>query len=1706
MSSTNGFGIKLDVELSSFDKINKEVISYAQKLSKSGQVKLGMDTSDLDKLKETFNKLSGLSITPLKGGQYTQIQSLKNSMGELLKITQQFNNQDESISTKYTVSGAKGLETQKALYKELGNLQKNEYGLKQQILTAEGSQYTELKRQLDVTKQMQSLTGKAINNTGSSNEELNNKFLRERIDLTNNLKLAEAKATDKGYTESYQQALKQQKEELDLVNQIANAREKSEIRVSKDNTSNDLAQAQAINKAKEEAYQQSIKLNNEELKMSEAYAKEQREVELLKKNKIELLNIQKQTLTRQYGNKINTSEIDSSISKIKAMDNISLKGLKEEFRNIDTNIKQVTEDAKSSHGALGKIGTAMENVGIYLSVATAMREIVKLFQLASEYTLAIDKNLTNIQMITGKSKSEVAGITDGYKQLGVELHTTNAEMLAGSEELLRAGFDNATSEKMMSASVLGSKVSGQDLKSTTEQLIAIKNAFDLSGDSMEHVVDVISKLDNTSATSFKEISDAIQRTAFSAQQAGTDIDTLATYITTVSEKTRKPAETIGESFKTIYARFSNIKLGNLDEDGKSINDTEKALGRIGIKIRDNANTFRDFDVVLQEFMEKVNSGSVSQVDYLAGVQALAGTRQKETLLSLVENMDTLKTHQEDLTNSVGSAKAMFDNAYSGSLDAKVNDLKRSFEGLYESILSSKTLGLAISGLTTLINYLPVAIGLATVALMAFKGESIKTFLVLKGQSIANAVTSMIAYQIALGASSTASAVFAGVTSTVTIALKGLMATMVANPLLLLAVGITTVVAGMMALSNSAKQAKEELKKFNEEATATMTTNQKSVSSAEEYIKKIEEINKALGNTNSETEKKKLTEELTQAQKDLATAMPNATNDISADGSNLATSIELTKEIIRLKKEEMQIDAQKFFEENKGLLADIKGLDDKKAKLKEYQIALAQGKTSITTDSGIQAYDPITQKISNQTVTTPISSKDVEKLNDEILTTTETAQKAGTMAKYLGDNTNEATKKMVEGANDYTEKLKINTALTNTNADAQNSLATGMDKVSDSTKEMADNLKSAGETIDTLGGKVDIIDKVIDEMSKYGGITQDTYSSLLSKYPEVFKEMTKEGDMISNLSALKDTYQKKQKEELDTAWVTAKGEQIASNATLDNDIANYNKSAKTKIATDNNKQVSYADFANFIMSSNSYMTNALAGQYGVDSQNWAIALNDKLQTMSEFGRKAMQIAVSVGGALGSSVGGGLSGAIGNILDTVGIGGGISSNMPNLISTAPSIISSGDAKDMDSASKAQEKKISYITEETDRYLDLNNTITKLNNTISENDSMGENKTGQEKINILKQQIVLYNRLSSANVNLRNSEQARANEVKRQLQQSGFSFNGSDLVGSQNRLKVLQNYFNNQMNGDNDSDIKAQYDSIKNLVDEYDGLITDKIPSATKAILDMNNNIISQQKEIADVIAEQRDKFIKAEEDKTNKTIKEINKRKKAIEDLKNEQDTEDELNEKQNTLNELQDNLDMALRTGDNELVKNIRIQIAEAQSDINKYISDTEYNSAMDKFDAETSYLDEDLQARIDNINKSLGDEELLKLVQNGVTDLSSILTKVNKSTADMPKTFATIGTILSEQWVGGITEFSNKLSAINGVTMGITANVRGNISNQTPISNTSKGSIINIKGSDINFHGDITEEVLPKLREEITTVLSENNDKIYKELSELLER
>jgi TP901 family phage tail tape measure protein len=129
-----------------------------------------------------------------------------------------------------------------------------------------------------------------------------------------------------------------------------------------------------------------------------------------------------------------------------------------------------------------------------------------------------------------------------------------------------------------------------------------------------------------------EIATAMKYSSNSAQQAGIDFEHLAAYITIISSTTRQSSETIGQSLKTLSARFTDIKQGFDIGEGLdvNINNVEKSLRDVNIPLRDSANNFRDIQDVISD-LGKVWSG-LTEVQQNNIAKQVAGVRQKEQFL------------------------------------------------------------------------------------------------------------------------------------------------------------------------------------------------------------------------------------------------------------------------------------------------------------------------------------------------------------------------------------------------------------------------------------------------------------------------------------------------------------------------------------------------------------------------------------------------------------------------------------------------------------------------------------------------------------------------------------------------------------------------------------------------------------------------------------------------------------------------------------------------------------------------------------------------------------------------------------------------------------------------------------------------------------------------------------------------------------------
>ena len=71
--------------------------------------------------------------------------------------------------------------------------------------------------------------------------------------------------------------------------------------------------------------------------------------------------------------------------------------------------------------------------------------------------------------------------------------------------------------------------------------------------------------------------------------------------------------------------MSNVAAGkDTDDEGESLNDVEKTLNKLDIKLRDSVGEWRSFEKVLDEIAEKWKNGTFNDVEKSQIATAIAG--------------------------------------------------------------------------------------------------------------------------------------------------------------------------------------------------------------------------------------------------------------------------------------------------------------------------------------------------------------------------------------------------------------------------------------------------------------------------------------------------------------------------------------------------------------------------------------------------------------------------------------------------------------------------------------------------------------------------------------------------------------------------------------------------------------------------------------------------------------------------------------------------------------------------------------------------------------------------------------------------------------------------------------------------------------------------------------------------------------------------
>ena len=400
----------------------------------------------------------------------------------------------------------------------------------------------------------------------------------------------------------------------------------------------------------------------------------------------------------QVAPKIDTGALQKQIEKVSTNPNVEGNS---ELQQMGNNLDSINKKSAATVASVGLLNQAFR---------TLQNTAKQMIRTAAE----LDQQLTDLRMVTGQNYEDASRLVDSYNALAKELGATTSQVVDAADEWLRQGKSIAEVEQLIAQSMVLSKVGKMDSADATKNLTSAMKGYGLAVDEVSGIVDKLTAIDLQAAVSSSDLAIAMSRTASSASMAGVSMDKLLGYLAVMKETTQSSAEEIGTAMRSIFARLQNVKVGKFvdDETGEAINDVEKALGKIGIALRDTNGDFRNMETVLDEVAAKWDS--LTNLEQSAIATSIAGTRQRNQFLILMQNYGKALEYAEVATNSEGTAMKKF-AAYQESVEAHFNSLIASAEALSKQTFPPELLNGFIDAGAAVLDFLE-ATNLLTIAL------------------------------------------------------------------------------------------------------------------------------------------------------------------------------------------------------------------------------------------------------------------------------------------------------------------------------------------------------------------------------------------------------------------------------------------------------------------------------------------------------------------------------------------------------------------------------------------------------------------------------------------------------------------------------------------------------------------------------------------------------------------------------------------------------------------------------------------------------------------------------------------------------------------------------------------------------------------------------------------------------------------------------
>ena len=415
------------------------------------------------------------------------------------------------------------------------------------------------------------------------------------------------------------------------------------------------------------------------------------------------------------------------------------------FNGFASQVLNTNLQIKKSSKLLNDMATTFSNTIRYGISSSVFNRMANEISRAYDFSVQLDKSLNDIRIVTDKSANDMAKFAVQANRAAKAMGASTRDYTEASLIYFQQGLSDEEVKARTDVTIKAANVTAQATADVSEQLTAVWNGYKVSADEAELYIDKLAKVAAETAADLNELSVGMSKVASAANNAGVDIDQMNAMLATVVSVTREAPETIGTSFRTLFARMGDLKLGATDEDGIGLGKVSSQLDAIGVKVLDQQGNMRNMGDVIEDLAAKWQT--LTQAQQQAAAVAIGGKMQYSRLIALMDNWDMYTKTLETSRNAAGELQKEQD-IYMQSTEAHLQKLKTEAERTYNTLFDMDAVnGFAdsLTGLLGIFNNFLEGLGGGTNAILFFGSTLTRVFSEQIGRGIERQIENVEAF-------------------------------------------------------------------------------------------------------------------------------------------------------------------------------------------------------------------------------------------------------------------------------------------------------------------------------------------------------------------------------------------------------------------------------------------------------------------------------------------------------------------------------------------------------------------------------------------------------------------------------------------------------------------------------------------------------------------------------------------------------------------------------------------------------------------------------------------------------------------------------------------------------------------------------------------------------------------------------------------------